>query len=96
VVTHRVVGLAYDGTGRPSFQTQGDANDVADPEWVRPVQVRGATWYAVPYVGRASSLLTHGERQWAIRVVAGALLAYGVAVVVAPWLRRARPRGRHA
>lgn len=97
VVTHRVVGLGYDGTGRPLFRTQGDANDAPDPEWVRPVQVRGETWYAVPHVGRAGALLTDEARQWATRVAAGLLLCYGVVLVVDParWLR-SRPRGRHA
>ena len=41
VVTHRVVQQGVDMTGQPRWRTQGDANDVADQNWVLPVQVKG-------------------------------------------------------
>ena len=44
VVTHRVVEQGVDMTGQPRWRTQGDANDAADAEWVRPVQVKGVRW----------------------------------------------------
>ena len=53
VVTHRVVGIGYDGTGERVFSTQGDANESPDAVPVKPVQVRGEVWYAVPWFGTA-------------------------------------------
>lgn len=44
VVTHRVVSIGTRLDGTPVFTTQGDANDTADEEVVRPVQVRGRLW----------------------------------------------------
>jgi signal peptidase len=78
VVTHRVVTMGVRENGSPVFRTQGDANPSPDPKWVRPVQVRGAVWYAVPYVGRLNSLLTPNVRDIVIRVVALALVVYGL------------------
>lgn len=75
VVTHRIVAVDVSG-GERRFLTQGDANSSPDPEHVRPVQVNGRMWYALPHVGR---LATVGPR-WAGDLVADAsvvaLLAY--------------------
>jgi signal peptidase len=79
VVTHRVVTMGVREDGSPVFRTQGDANPTPDPQWVRPVQVRGAVWYAVPYIGRLNSLLTPEVRDLVVRLIALSLLVYGVA-----------------
>ena len=55
VVTHRVVTIARKPDGELRFQTKGDANDAPDPQWVRPEQVRGALWYAVPASATSAS-----------------------------------------
>lgn len=86
VVTHRVVGQAVDGAGIRSFQTRGDANDVADQAWVKPVQVKGEVWYAVPHLGRLHAALTGQQHQRLIWAAAAALLAYA-AVMFAAGLR---------
>jgi signal peptidase len=78
VVTHRVVTMGVREDGSPVFRTQGDANPTPDPAWVRPVQVRGAVWYAVPYVGRLNSLMTPKVRDLVVRAIALSLLLYGV------------------
>lgn len=78
VVTHRVVAQGIDGQGQPLFRTQGDANDTPDERWVQPVQVKGAEWYAVPYLGFLSMLLNGAQRQLLVYVVAGALLVYAM------------------
>lgn len=75
VVTHRVVAVAVGDDGEPLFRTQGDANDAVDPDWVRPVQVKGTVWYAVPWAGRVR-VLTGDRRQLAVYVVSAALLGY--------------------
>jgi len=75
VVTHRVVTVSS-LDGEPVFRTQGDANSTPDRVWVRPVQIKGKVWYSVPYLGHVNNLLTGHQRQLAVYVVAGLLLAY--------------------
>lgn len=76
VVTHRVVAVGSNGLGERTFQTQGDANDAPDEEWVRAVQVKGRVWYAVPYVGHANDMLDGDQRHLAVLLVAGGLVTY--------------------
>jgi signal peptidase len=76
VVTHRVVAVRMTVKGDRMLQTKGDANDSTDPKWVRPVQVKGELWYAVPYLGRATNLLTGRERQAVLLVVVIGLFGY--------------------
>jgi signal peptidase len=91
VVTHRVIATGVDATGEPRWRTQGDANDVADEGWVLPVQVQGRLWYAVPYLGHATSIVT-GQQREVITVLVGVLLV-GYALVMFRGARRDR-RGR--
>lgn len=59
VATHRVAEIGINNaTGERTFRTKGDANDGVDPEPVRPAQVRGEVWYAVPYVGHLNAQIT--------------------------------------
>lgn len=100
VVTHRVMSQAVDDEGAPVFQTKGDANTVPDGAWVRPVQIRGEKWYAVPYLGYVGNLLTGKERQMGIYLVAALLLGYAI-VLLGSGLRDRRrapstTRGHHA
>jgi signal peptidase len=90
-VTHRVVGVGIDGRGERTFRTQGDANNVADAAPVRPVQIRGAVWYAVPALGYANRFLTAPQRDLLIVVVASLLLVYAAWALVSG-LRSARRR----
>jgi signal peptidase len=76
VVTHRVVSAGYTVEGKPIFRTQGDANNVADEKVVRPLQIKGALWYDVPYVGYANTYITGEERRITLIVVVSALLLY--------------------
>lgn len=80
-VTHRVVAVETTGSGERLFTTRGDDNDVADPEPVRPVQVRGELWYAVPEVGRLATVASPTVRRSVVQVLAGGLLAYAAVVV---------------
>jgi signal peptidase len=83
VVTHRVVSTAVDGAGRLRFQTQGDANDVPDATWVRPVQIRGVAWYSVPVLGRVNTVLSGRQHQAAVYLAAGLLAAYALVLYAA-------------
>ena len=96
VVTHRVVGQGIDSDGQPLFRTQGDANPVPDQEWVRPVQVRGEVWYAVPHLGRVNSWLTGPQRQTVVYAVAALLLGYAGVMLAGGLLDRRRTRRRPA
>ncbi|MYM19466.1 signal peptidase I [Brevibacterium sp. 5221] len=97
LVTHRVVGVSQDGSGTPSYVTQGDANNAADPEPVARKQVRGTLVYHLPFVGRLA-LAIGGKAKL------GGIIALGVlALLYAAWQvirlmverRSARaPRGR--
>jgi signal peptidase len=92
VVTHRVVGTSVAADGTRVFRTRGDANTVRDPAWVRPVQVRGALWYSIPYLGYLNSALSPLHRQQIVNALAIPLLGYAL------WLflvaARAKRRGR--
>ncbi|GIG26867.1 signal peptidase I [Cellulomonas denverensis] len=91
VVTHRVEAIGTRVGGERVFTTRGDANTVADLRPVRAVQVRGERWYAVPYLGRVSALLTGSERQAVATVLAAVLLGYGAWQVVQARRERGRP-----
>ena len=94
VVTHRVVGIGFDATGQTAFRTQGDANDAPDGAMVRPVQVVGARWYSVPYLGYLTDLLTGRQRELAIQLAVGALLFYALVMFAgATRDRLRRPQG---
>lgn len=81
VATHRVVGMSFDRDGEPLFRTKGDANDTADQGWVRPVQVRGEVWYAIPELGRVTLLLNGPWRDWLVKGLAAVLLVYAAVMV---------------
>lgn len=80
VVTHRVVGIGFTADGKRAFTTQGDANNAADSEPVREVQIRGARWYSVPVVGRITRLVTDRQRELATTIIAVGLLGYAAAM----------------
>ncbi|GEP34096.1 hypothetical protein NSZ01_18640 [Nocardioides szechwanensis] len=92
VVTHRVVAVGFDGTGEVRWQTQGDANEAVDQNWVLPVQVQGEQWYTIPYVGYLTSFVTGQQREALTLLVGVSLLGYALAMFRgARRDRRARP-----
>ncbi|HWJ82691.1 MAG TPA: signal peptidase I [Nocardioides sp.] len=91
VVTHRVTAVSTDLRGDLTFTTQGDANDIPD-EPVRPVQVRGRLWYAVPYLGYADLLLSGKQRHVAVLGAAGGLSAYALLMFAGAVRGRSRRR----
>ena len=93
VATHRVVGIGTTVGGDRMYRTKGDANEVADVEPVRDVQIRGRTWYSVPYLGHVSALVGGQERQTFAVLVAVALIGYAAwHVVCAARERRGSPK----
>lgn len=78
VVTHRIVGMGTSVKDETLFQTKGDANGAVDPGLVRPVQVRGAVWYHVPYAGFISDLVSTAHRSMLNYALIGALAIYAL------------------
>lgn len=94
VVSHRVTSKTY-ADGEPTFLTKGDNNDAADPEPVRPVQVRGTLWYSVPLLGWVNNVLNGSNRATVLAVVVGGLFLYAaVSVIGAVRERRSAKRLR--
>ncbi|MFL6090585.1 MAG: signal peptidase I [Aeromicrobium sp.] len=93
VVTHRIVGMAS-FQGKPIFQTRGDANNVADEKWVRPVQIKGARWYAVPYLGYVTSAISGQQRHVALIAIVTVLFGYAAYMFLSAALDRSRQK-RH-
>ena len=92
VVTHRVVEVRQRLDGTVEYITQGDANNVVDKLPVRPEQIRGTLWYAVPHLGRANQAVNGDQRQTLVYVAAAGLGAYALSMFVsALWGRRRRP-----
>ncbi len=94
VVTHRVVAQGISAIGEPVVRTQGDANPVVDPGWIRPVQVRGERWYDVPYVGYVTTLLSSSARQGLQTLVIAGLLVYAAYMLTAGFRVRLREAAR--
>jgi signal peptidase I len=82
VITHRITGFTASQDGERLLITQGDNNDVADPDPVREIQVRGKLFYAVPYVGFVANALGNANRSTLVTVLAVALIAWGAFTMV--------------
>lgn len=78
VITHRIVGVEFSGRGERTFITQGDHNPEPDDKPIRPAQVRGEVWYAVPYLGYANSWLNGKQRSILITIAVAGLLSYAL------------------
>ncbi len=78
VVTHRVIQIVEPTTPSDtvSFITKGDANSLPDAKPVKPVQVRGVVWYAVPFIGWVNNVVNGDARSVVIPIVAGGLFLY--------------------
>lgn len=85
VVTHRIVAISSDQSGRPVYQTKGDANTAADP-WQftldHPQQAKFLV--AVPGLGYALAFFTLRT----VRTVMLACVGVAMIVMVLLWFRR--------
>ncbi len=93
VVTHRVKEVRQSLGGDLEYITQGDANGVADVRPVRPEQLRGHLWYAVPHLGRVNQVVNGDQRQTLVYLAAAGLGAYAVSMFLAA-MRDRRRRSR--
>lgn len=82
VITHRIVGFTFDQQGNRLLTTQGDAVGVPDSDPVRPAQVRGKLWYAIPYLGYLNNWISGSTRLIVVYTIAGALVLYAAAQFV--------------
>ena len=96
VVTHRVVEIQgpTEPGGDPGFITKGDANSEPDAKPVMTVQVRGAVWYSVPYIGWVNNIVNGDLRSIVIPIVAGLLFLYTGWALVGHHFDRRRRRMR--
>jgi signal peptidase len=94
VVTHRVTQIIQPTTpdDEKSFVTKGDANSQPDAAPVKPVQIKGAVWYAVPWIGWVNNLVNGDMRAVIIPIIAGLLFLYGGWLVVSNRLEKRRAR----
>ena len=94
LVTHRVVAINQPNVpdGEATFITKGDANDVADENPVQYVQIRGAVWYSVPYIGWINNVVNGDMRSVAIPIIAGLLFIYAGYQFVSGRIERSRER----
>ncbi|MDI3329716.1 MAG: signal peptidase I [Micrococcus sp.] len=92
VITHRIIGFTASQDGERLLITQGDNNDVADPEPVKDIQVRGTLFYAVPYVGFVANALGNANRSTVVTVLAVALIAWGALTMVLGVVRDRREK----
>ncbi|WP_158437775.1 signal peptidase I [Naasia lichenicola] len=94
VVSHRVVEVRSVSDGSFAFMTKGDANDIADVEPVTEGQVRGTTWYSVPFVGYLATAISGGGRQWLAPLIGVGLVGYAFVQVTLGLLTARRRRIR--
>lgn len=78
VITHRIVSIFYDGKGQRRFITKGDANKVQDETQLVDGQIRGKLIYAVPFLGKVTSLLPGSARSIALYAIVGGLIVYAL------------------
>ena len=96
VVTHRVLEIQGPNLpgGDPSFITKGDANSEPDAKPVMAVQVRGAVWYSVPWIGWVNNIVNGDMRSVVIPIVAGLLFLYAGWSIIGNQIDRRRRRRR--
>lgn len=78
VVTHRITGFTADQDGNRLLVTKGDNNDLADPNPVMEVQVRGKLLYAVPGAGFLANHLGNSNRGLFVTIAAVGLIGVGI------------------
>ncbi len=102
LVTHRIIGMRSAGEGQASYQFQGDANAVPDPDWVEPKQIRGVLRYHVPVLGRMLVLVDPSTKSaWRVVVAVGLALysiweGVGIPIERRRLKRRAEEKARRA
>ncbi len=89
-ITHRIIGVTESSNGGRTFTTMGDNNAKADDASVRPEQIRGVVWYAIPWIGVISTLRSQGVLGLMITAAGGVLLAIGTYYVIAGVVQRLR------
>lgn len=95
VITHRITGFSAGQDGERLLITQGDNNDVADPNPVMEMQVRGELFYAVPYIGFLANALGQTDRGGLTTAAAIVMIGFGIVTTAHGALaKRARDHGQ--
>ena len=99
VVSHRVVSRSVDTTGRTTFTTKGDNNDLPDAGPVQRAQIRGTLWYSIPWLGYLNNLVGGQGRSFLVPGIAVVLFIYAgymIASSVASSRKKKRTVGERA
>ncbi len=99
VVSHRVVSRSVDTTGRTTFTTKGDNNDLPDAGPVQKAQIRGTLWYSIPWLGYLNNLVGGQGRSFLVPGIAVVLFVYAgymIASSVASSRKKKRTVGERA
>lgn len=99
VVSHRVVSRSVDTTGRTTFTTKGDNNDLPDAGPVQKAQIRGTLWYSIPWLGYLNNLVGGQGRSFLVPGIAVVLFIYAgymIASSVASSRKKKRTVGERA
>ena len=92
VITHRVIQIVQStADGERRFITQGDNNGSPDGE-IRPEQIRGIVWYAVPWIGYVNNMVNGDSRGVIIPIIAILLFGYAGWMVVSSILNGRRKK----
>jgi signal peptidase len=92
VATHRVSAVGLTTNGEYRFTMKGDANDAADPALVRPEQIKGKRWYAVPDLAWPTLKVDADIREVVVIGAVGLLIGYSVMSFVGAARDRRRAR----
>lgn len=92
VVTHRIIGVTATTAGERTFVTRGDANGAEDPEPITEEQIRGALWYAVPWIGWIATARNQGPLGVLIPIAGVLLICGGGYAVISSLVERIRAR----
>lgn len=71
-ITHRVIAITQDEDGKICYQTQGDANDIADQACAKYHNIIGKVIFKIPQLGRVQKLLA-SKGGWLIFILIPAL-----------------------
>lgn len=75
-ITHRVIAITQDEEGKVCYQTQGDANDIADQACAKYHNIIGKVIFKIPQLGRVQKLLA-SKGGWLIFILIPALYIIG-------------------
>lgn len=91
IVTHRIHARQLNSNGDHTFLAMGDNNAVPDAEPVSEAQIKGAVWYALPWIGALATQRTSAF-ELLLPLLGALLLAWSV-YLLGSWALSQHRRG---